>query len=241
MLQKTRGIVFHTTDYSETSIVAKIYTEDFGVQSYLVNSVRKRHAKVRASLFQPLTLVEVVAYNKERGGLQRISEIRNTVQYRDIPFDPVKSSMVLFLNEVLYRSVREEESNPTLFEFLFNSLQVLDLQSPLNPSYHLLFLLRLTRFLGFFPHGNYTAINSIFNLQDGVFQAVPPSHPHFLISSESEYFYRLLEWTGENEFVPEMKSELRRLLIERVLEYYRLHIGGFGEVRSHLILEQVWS
>ena len=87
MLQKTRGIVFHTTDYSETSIIAKIYTESFGVQSCLVNGVRKRNAKTRSGIFQPLSLVELVFYHKERGGIQRVSEIRNAPQYNSIPFD----------------------------------------------------------------------------------------------------------------------------------------------------------
>jgi DNA repair protein RecO (recombination protein O) len=241
MLHKTRGIVFHTTDYSETSIVAKIYTEMFGVQSYLVNSVRKKNAKTRSNIFQPLSLVEMVVYHKERGGLQRISEIRNTPQYRSIPFDVSKSSILLFLHEVLYRAIREEDSNPTLFEYLFSALQLLDVQSESNPNFHLLFLLRLTRLLGFYPHGEYSQDSPIFNLQEGVYQSQFPPHPFYLTTPLSSRFGELVNACGDLTAHCSLSSEEKRILIDRLLEYYRLHIDGFGEVRSHRVLEQVWA
>ena len=99
MLHKTRGIVFHHTDYSETSVVAKIYTELFGLQSYLVNSVRKKNAKVKQHVFQPLTLVEMVVYHKERSGLKRLADAKNSPVLKSIAFDIRKSSVILFMNE----------------------------------------------------------------------------------------------------------------------------------------------
>ena len=98
MLHKTRGIVFSYTEYRETSLIVKIYTELFGIQSYIVNGVRKKNAKLNVGWFQPLTLVELVVYHKERHGLQRISEIRPMPALRDIPFYVIKSAIVLFLN-----------------------------------------------------------------------------------------------------------------------------------------------
>lgn len=241
MLHKTRGIVLHTTDYSETSIVAKVYTEAFGMQSYLVNSVRSRKARFRPSLFQPLSLLEMVVYHKERGGLQRISEIRNVPQYREIPFDPVKSSMLLFLNEMLYKCVREEEPNSALFEYLFNSLQVLDLQSPASRDFHLLFLIRLARYLGFYPSGAYSEETPVFNLQEGDYQSGIPAHPFYLRGPESAYFSKLIESSSDLSSEIEMPLEVKRELIDRTIEYYRLHIEGFGELKSHKVLESVWS
>ena len=241
MLQKSRGIIFHTTDYSETSIIAKIYTEDFGLQSFLVNSVRKKNARIRTSIFQPLSLVELVFYHKNRGGLQRISEIRNTIPYREIPFDSIKSSMVLFLNEVLYRSVKEEAPNQGLFEFLFNSLQLLDVETSSRGNFHLVFLIRLTRYLGFFPHGQYSENSKVFDLKEGTFQSGIPMHPHFLNDAESLAFSTLLATAGNIEATYHLNHDMKRILLDKLLEYYRLHIEGFGEIRSHKILEQVWS
>jgi len=240
MLHKTRGIVFHTTDFSETSIIAKIYTESFGVQSYLVNSVRKKNAKTRSNVFQPLSLVEMVVYHKERGGIQRVAEIRNAPQYKSIPFDVFKSSIVLFLNEVLYRSVKEEDENTDLFEFLYNTLQLLDLQPQAGSSFHLLFLLRLTRFLGFHPNGRYSDEAPVFDLQEGVFRPSHPPHPFYLDSTLARKFDELIAAGTDLSVNPEMTAEDRRMLIERMLEYYRHHIDGFGEVRSHKVLEEIW-
>lgn len=241
MLHKTRGIVFQTTDYSETSVIARIYTEAFGVQSYLVNSVRKRNARTRSNVFQPLSLVDMVAYHKERGGIQRLSEIRNHPAYRSIPFDVFKSSMALFLHEVLNRSVREEDSNPPLFEFLSSALQVLDLQPKAGSDFHLLFLLRLTRFLGFYPNGRHTPQAQVFDLQEGVYRQDRPTHPYFIEPPLSIHFDRLVEACGDLTSETALGAVDRRLLIERILEYYHLHIGGFGEVRSHKILEAVFD
>ncbi|MFM2206365.1 MAG: hypothetical protein RL213_340 [Bacteroidota bacterium] len=241
MLHKTRGIVFHTTDYSETSIIAKVYTEAFGVQSYLVNSVRKRNARTRPHLFQPLSQVEMVVYHKERGGIQRVSEIRNSPAYKDIPFDVYKSAMVFFLNEVLYRSVREEDSNPSLFEFVSSALQLLDLQPKTGSDFHLLFLLRLTRFLGFYPNGRYVSDAPVFDLQEGVYRTSPPAHPFFIESPLSLKFDALLEACSDLNSDASLLVEERRALIERILEYYRLHVAGFGEIRSHKVLEEVFG
>jgi DNA repair protein RecO (recombination protein O) len=241
MLHKTRGIIFHTTEYSETSIIAKVYTELFGVQSYIVNGVRKKKAKTRSNVFQPLTLVEMVVYHNERGGLQRLSEIRIVQPYKSIPFDIRKSSMVIFLDEILYRSLKEENSNPVLFEYLSSALQLLDLQPNAGNSFHLLFLLRLTRFLGFFPNGRFSDGAPYFDLQEGIYKSVSPSHPFFLEAALSEKFDRLVEGCGDLTSDLQLTSEERRNLLERTLEYYRLHIDGMGEVRSHRILEEVFA
>jgi DNA repair protein RecO (recombination protein O) len=241
MLHKTRGIVFHYTDYSETSIVAKIYTELFGLQSYIVNSVRKKNAKVKQHLFQPLTLVEMVVYHKERGGLQRIAEVRARPVLTQIPFNTLKSSIVLFLNEVLYKSIREEESNPSLFDFLFNTIQLLDLLDLPSNDFHLLFLIQLTKYLGFFPSDNYDKNRSIFNLQDGEFQnAIPPS-PLYLAEPMSGYFFDLIRKSPNLSASLHIPISEKRQLLERILEYYQLHVAGFGTVKSHKILESVWN
>ncbi|MFM8431992.1 MAG: DNA repair protein RecO [Bacteroidota bacterium] len=241
MLQKTRGIVLKTTDYSETSLVVKIYTEDFGLQSYIVNSVRKKNAKFRSGLFEPLTQVELVAYHKESGGLQRISEIRNGVRYMSIPFDPVKSSMVIFLNELLYRTLREGEGDQSLYGYLSNSLELLDLQQPVSNAFHFSFLLGLTRHLGFQPNGFCTPLTPYFDLQGGSFCSEPPLHPHYLDREESALLDGLLRATMSSLKYPSMDAAVKRKLLDRLVDYFRLHVAGLGEIRSHKVLEEIWD
>lgn len=241
MLHKTRGIIFHTTDFSESSLIVKIYTELYGLQSYIVNSVRKKNARVRPSVFQSLSLVEMVVYHKERSGLQRISEIRQSPSLRTIPFDVLKSSMTLFLNEVLYKSIREEEANAQLFDFLFHSIQWLDVHEPANPDFHLLFLLQLSKYLGFYPTDNFSDATPIFNLQEGGFQNITPPHPFFLKPPLSEHFFKILRHLPDFSALLAIPANEKRELIERILEYYQLHISGFGNIKSHKVLEQIWE
>ena len=118
MLHKTRGIIFKTTDYSESSVIVQIFTEKFGMQSYLINGVKKPKAKIRQSSLQPLHLVEMVVYHKPAGNVQRISELRQAPVFHTIPYDVVKSSLVMFLDEVLYKSIRQQSSDQILFEYI---------------------------------------------------------------------------------------------------------------------------
>jgi DNA repair protein RecO (recombination protein O) len=241
MLHKTRGIVFSFTEYRETSLIVKIYTELFGLQSYIVNSVRKKNARQHAATFQPLTPVDLVVYHKDKPGIQRISEIRPSPPLRDIPFNVVKSTIALFLDEVLCKVVREEEGNPLLFEFIFNSLQQLDVQQPVSADFHLLFLIRLSRHIGFYPIQNHSELNPFFNLQDGKFQSSIPLHPYYLDESSSTRFAKLIQQSADLSSTLGYVQEEKKILIENVLEYFRLHIEGFGQVKSHKVLEQIFS
>jgi DNA repair protein RecO (recombination protein O) len=129
MLHKTRGIVFRIIRYSDTSIIANIYTESFGLRSYLVNGVHGKKAKIKASLFQPLALVEMNVTNREKSTMHRINDVMPVHTWTSIPYDIRKSSVLMFINEMLYKSVREEEANPALFEFISHAVQILDLSS----------------------------------------------------------------------------------------------------------------
>jgi len=239
MLHKTRGIVLVTSEFGETSLVVQIYTELFGIQSYLVNSVRKKHARIHSNIFQPLTPVDLVVYHKERPGLQRISDIRPNPTLVNIPFDVLKSSMVFFLDEVLFKSIREVESNPQLFDFIFDSIQWLDGPHSAGSDFHLLFLMQLSRFLGFAPTQNYTSEKNIFNLKEGRFQEAHPDHPHYISAPLSGYFASLINARFSHTL--NISTSERRTLVSSMLEYYELHIEGFGKIKSQKVLEQVWE
>ena len=241
MLHKTRGIVFSYTEYRETSLIVKIYTELFGIQSYIVNSVRKKNAKLNVGWFQPLTLVDLVVYHKERHGLQRIAEIRPMPPLKDIPFDVIKSAIILFIDEVLCKTIKEEEENQLLFEFLFNTIQLFDIQQPASNDFHLLFLIRLTRYLGFYPIQNFNQATPYFNLIDGKFQSEIPLHPYYLNEKAALNFSNLILNSADFSAKLNLPGEEKRTLIENLLEYYRLHVPNFSNVKSHKVLEQIFD
>ncbi|MCD4664768.1 MAG: DNA repair protein RecO [Bacteroidales bacterium] len=169
MLHKTRGIVLNKVKYSETSLIVKIYTELFGLQSYLIRGIRNKKSKIKPSLLQHLALIELIVYHKEKKSIQHIKEIKSAYQFKSVPFDIRKSSIIIFLNEILYKVIKEEESNKSLFEFLFNTIQILDINEKGVSDFHLIFLVQLTKFLGFFPKNNFSKTRDNFNLEDGEF------------------------------------------------------------------------
>jgi len=239
MLHKTRGIVFKTTDYGESSVIVQIFTDKFGLQSYIINGVKKPRARISRNMLQPLHLLDLVVYHKSTGQVQRISELRNSPVLQSIPYNVIKSSIVLFLNEVLYKAVKQQSAEESLFDFIFNAIEWLDNQTEGLANFHLLFLTRLTRYLGFYPD---QAINADYlDMKNGVFSKYKPEGFSYLSPPHTQNFYSLLQCSFENLGLLKFSNDERRYLVQKLLEYYALHIESFGNIRSHEILEEVLS
>jgi|WetSurMetagenome_2_1015567.scaffolds.fasta_scaffold39865_1 DNA repair protein RecO (recombination protein O) len=241
MLHKTKGIVLHSIKYSETSLIVRIYTELFGLQSYLVKGARSAKSKLKPVLFQPLTLLDLVVYRKEKSSLQSIREIQISIPYQTIPFDIRKSTIALYLDEILYKAVREEEPNPELFEFLWNSFQMLDTMEGPFSGFHLVFTIKLTRFLGFYPGENEDAAGRLFNLREGIFLDSIPEYEQALDQQDTALLRRLMKCTMDQPTDPGFTSGERNRMLDVLLRYYQLHLPGFQGFRSHEILRQVLS
>src|SRR6187401_292767 len=149
MLHKTRGVVFRFTRYGETSIIVNIFTEMFGLQSYIVNGVRSASARNKIALYQPLTLLELIVYHRPNANINRIKEARCLHPYQTITSDVRKSAIALFLNELLNKTVKDESHAADLCTFMINSFVMLDAIDRNAENFHLFFMIRLSRLLGF--------------------------------------------------------------------------------------------
>ncbi|MEI6889217.1 MAG: DNA repair protein RecO [Bacteroidales bacterium] len=241
MLITTKGIVLHTVKYSETSIIVRIYTEARGLQSYLFKGIRKEKAKTKAGLFQPLTLLEIVAGMKERNTLHTAREVRLFQPYLSIPFDILKSSVALYINELLYKAVREEETNNELFGYLWKSCLLLDSTENNLNCFPLVFTSELTRFLGIQPQPGFSEKKPVFNLRESHFQPLIPEKDAFVRPEYGKLFHSLIITTIENQSELHFKPEVRRSLLDSLLIYYQLHLPGFKPMNSHHILHTVLS
>ncbi len=241
MLHNTRGIVIHTQKFSETSLIAKIYTELFGLQSYLIKGIRSSRSKIKPALFQPLTILELSVYHKERASLQSLKDVQIAWPYQTLPFDIAKSSLALFIDELIYKTIREEESHPELFHFLQDACVVLDTIQENFQHFHLHFSIRLTQYLGFMPHNNYSLRDRFFDLQEGYFTATIPAHVHYLTEEESRMFHQLIATEDDDWGNLPFTTKGRDVLLEKILLYYQLHVAGFSGVQSHHILHTVLS
>jgi DNA repair protein RecO (recombination protein O) len=220
LLHKTRGIVFRFTKYGETSIIVTIFTELFGLQSYIVNGVRSKSAKGQIALYQPLMLLDLVVYHKENANILRIKEVKCFHQYASLLTDIRKSTQALFLNEIINKAIKEQSHAQDICSFLFDSFEVLDRLTSNYENFHLIFLIKLSRFLGFGPH-----------------------HAHELLIGrvldvkEESILQQMLQ-ADYAEVIP-MTNSQRRNVLDLVLRFYTDHIENFGEVRSILVLREV--
>lgn len=239
MLYKTSGIILRTTKYSETSLIVKIITPDFGVKSYIVNGIRNKKSKFKAPVFQALTVVDMVISNTDKAKLQRISEINILYPYIDIPYNIIKRSILFFLNEILYKAIREQHPDENLFEFIKSSLQILDLKQDNYSNFHIFFMIQLSRYLGFFPEGQHATATSVFDLQEGRFVDCLPNHPHYMNVMQSSLLNELIlaEYTTIHQL--KIDKNQRRQLVQAIIKFYQLHINSFGEIKSLGVLEEV--
>lgn len=222
MLHKTRGIVFRFTKYGDSSIIVTIFTELFGLQTYIVNGVRSKSAKGKISLYQPLTLLDLVVYYKENASIKRIKEIKCLHQYQTLHTDIRKSSIAMFINEILNKTVKDESHAQEVFDFLVHALIHLDHQGKNFENFHLIFLIKLTRFLGFGAHNPEEVLEG-----------------RLLSTADEALLTRLVTADFEDAF--EITNEQRRILLDAILRFYAAHIDSLGEIRSVQVLKEIMS
>ncbi|QEM06536.1 DNA repair protein RecO [Mucilaginibacter rubeus] len=239
MLHKTRGIIFRATDYGESSVIVQIFTEKFGLQSYIINSAKKPKAKIGRNMLQPLHLLDLVVYHKNTGSVQRISELKNAPVLLSIPYDVIKSCIAIFLNEVLYKAIKQQSPDENLFDFIFSAIEWLDHQTESVANFHLIFLTRLTRYLGFYPDRYMAGEADYFDIKNGQFTRYKPESISYLSPPHTDNFRLVLQTSFEDMHLLKLSNDERRYLVQKLLEYYAMHIEGFGNIKSADVLEEV--
>jgi DNA repair protein RecO (recombination protein O) len=229
MLHKTRGIGLSYLRYRESSIITKIYTEAFGIQTYIVNGVRSSKSKNnRIALFQPLTLLDMVVYHKNKEDtVHRISELKCYAPFHSIPFDVIKSSLALFITEILGKTLREEESNELLFRFIEESILYLDDAETNFENFHIQFLMQLASYLGF---GIETVDDLERELKSNHYPQIPDHVEHQVIEQ--------LLFSDYGLSIPLDRARRIRVL-EKLIFFYKIHMETLGEIRSMEVLREV--
>lgn len=239
MLYSTRGIIFHTVPYSDSRVIAKVYTQDFGLLSFIVSVSRSKSGKIKSPLLQALTQVDLRIGKKEKSHLHSVRDITLAVPYAHLHTDIVKTTIALFTAEVLYKTVREEEQNQTLFTYISSSLLALDVAHEGVANFHLVFMLQLTRFLGFYPQENTAGASALFDLTNGTFVAATTGHFSFLDPVESRLFEAVFNTDFEHMHELQWNAEKRRIALNAILRYYEAHVPGMPKIVAHEILAAV--
>jgi DNA repair protein RecO (recombination protein O) len=239
MLIKTRGIVFRVVKFGETSVIADIYTEERGLQSYILNSVRVAKPKFSSALVQIMALVEMVAYAKEGKDLQHVKEMKAAYPFQSIPFEVMKGAVGTFMAELAQKTIKESESNPPLFHYLYQSFIFLDTTKESIANLHLCFALHLCTYLGFLPEQPQEAYPQYFDLREGIFCDMAPLHSDFLGLHEATILRHLLATSIEESHHLQLSTEERRSFLKSIIKYYELHTPNFTELRAISVLQTV--
>lgn len=244
MIHKTKGIVLRTIKYGETSVVVNIFTELFGIQSYLVNGIRTTgRSSAKAHFFQPTSILEMQVYHNELKNLQRIKEFKWNYLYKNILSDVTKNAVALYMTELLHKCLKQPENNADLFQFCEDAFMQLDVaDETVTANFPLFFCLQLTQFFGLRLADDYSEHNSILDLQEGRFIKITPHHPHFLEGDYSFYISQILKAQHPQELTEiRLNKFIRKNILFALQNFYCMHIQDFGVMKTLPILHEVLS
>ncbi|QSW87140.1 DNA repair protein RecO [Flavobacterium endoglycinae] len=237
MLVKTKAIVISSLKFQEKSLIVKCFTLSNGLKSYFVrDAFSSRKANQKIAYFQPFSILEIEAVHKNKGTLENFKEIKSAVPFQSIHTDIVKSTMVMFLSEMLHYSIQEEEKNEQLFVFLETALTWLDHHDEIS-NFHLILLLEITKYLGFYPDVSEIDL-PFFEINEGIFTLFQKAN--VLSEHETNLFKKLLELKFDNDQKVFHVAE-RQILLKILIDYYSLHLEGFKKPKSLDILKEVFS
>jgi len=240
MLVKVEGVIIRAIKYGETSLIFDMYTAQYGVVSFIVNGARKAKSRLSASLFQLMNWLELIAYVKDPAGLNRVKEAQLLFHYSSISFEIPKSSIGLFMTEVVQKTIKENEANPELYDFLHHAYTSLDESTNPISNFHIVFLLQLTQYLGFLPNGRHSDESPYFHLMSGTF--VHEAHPMYTLPPPlSDLISQFLDQDFEGAHTVALSKEMRKKVLNDILVFYRLHLEKFPEINTHKILAEVFS
>lgn len=242
MTHKTKGIVLRTIKYGETSVVVTIFTELFGVQTYMVNGVRTtKKSSAKANHFQPGAILDLIVYHNDLQTMQRIKEFKWDFLYQQILSDVIKNSIALYMVELLQKCLHQPEQNTALFYFCEDVLIQLDAANKaVTANMALYFSLHLTHFFGFKMNDDYDNNQQVLDFKEGRFVAEQPAHPDFIDGEQAIITSQLLKVMQPFELEDiKLHHETRRKLLLHYQDYYALHIPDFGQMKTLAILHEV--
>lgn len=236
MLYKSKAVVLHKINYSDTSIIVHLFTEKIGKQTFIIKGAKRKNAKLKSSLFQPLFLLEIEASHSPSKNLQILKEVRIEPVLHSITENLNKSAISIFLAEILFHSLNEELNSNEIFNYIYNSIQILELTEHNISNFHIQFLIGLTKYLGFYPDNNFK--ETYFDLINGTFSNTIPLHNHYIDKEVSGLLQKFLKRSSQESI--SLTSEQRFLLLQKIIEYYKIHIPSFGDIKSLDVLNALF-
>lgn len=250
MLVKTEAIVLHSIKFGESRLIVDMFTREVGRVSFAVPIPKTSKGRLKKQYFQPMTLLEITCDMRQSAQLQKLKDARLLAAYASIPFSPEKLAITLFTAEFLCHALRSEQQNEPLFVYLYDSMLWLDIAETGYANFHLTFLIRMSRFLGFYPNLSSLSPNPspkgeendlFFDLREGRFCTTAPTHRDFLQSTDARRIHTLMRMDFPTMHLFRLSRQERNRITEVLLHYYQLHIPQFPELKSLDVLKELWT
>ena len=240
MLTKTKAVVLRAIKYGERQLIVDLLTEQAGRVSCIVRVPTTSRGRNKKQLYQPMTLLDMECDLRPQASLQRVRDVRLETPYSSIPFDAYKLPMTLFLSEFLLHATRGEQQNAALFRFVAASMQWLDAATQPVPNFHLVFVMQLARFIGFSPNLDNYREGCLFDLRNATFCTEPPPHADFLPADEAATLQQLMRLRYATMHLFRLSREQRNHILDRLTDYYRLHVPAFPELHSLPVVQELF-
>ena len=241
VLVKTEAIVLHSFKYGESRLIVEMFTREAGRLSFAIPIPKTSKGRLKKQYFQPMTLLEVECDVRQRTQLQKLKDARMLATYTSIPFSPEKLAITLFTAEFLYHALRSEQQDQLLFAYICGSMQWLDAATTGYTNFHLTFLMRMSRFLGFYPNLDDYVDGCVFDLRTATFSLQVPTHRDFLSPDDSHRIHTLMRMDFPTMHLYRLSHDERNRIVDVLLQYYRLHIPQFPELKSLSVLQELWA
>ena len=240
MLEKTKCIALNPVKYSDTGIIARLYSKEYGRLSLMIKGINSRKKGKRSIVFQPLFVLDLEIYYKSARELQILKESTVSFAPYNIYSDVKKSCVAMFLGEVLASILKEESPNAELFDFIENSIKYYDQSSDGFANFHLAFLAGLSAFLGIEPSGKTDSSQIFFDMKNGCFSETPPMHEHYSNAENSSILARIFASSFDSVKDISLSGHQRNEILEELLRYYNLHLSGLNCIKSLEVLKEIF-
>lgn len=242
MLLNTKGIVIRSIKYGETSLICDIYTQHWGMRSYIIHGVRQAKSKISNLLLRPSALIDLVVYHNEDKKLNNIKEVKPSYIYERLPFSVKHGAIALFMCELLQKTLKEAEANETLFDFLQASFIDLDKSTEIASSFYLIFMAQLSFYLGFGPDVETFKADSVFDYRNGIFLINNNKNDaiSYFDTISSQHLVDVYCTPLQEAASLSIPAAQRNKLYENLMDYYSFHIAGIVQLQSYLVLNSIF-
>jgi len=241
MLEKTKGIVLHQIKYTDSGIIVQMYTQKFGRQSFLIKGMRNRKTGKHNILFQPMFILDIELYYKPTRDMQSLKEFSVSFTPYNIYNNIKKSSVAIFLGEVLTSVLKEESPHEELFEFIEESIIYFDKSKEGYANFHIAFLAGLSSFLGFEPGPRLDSEDAFFDMTNGIFVSIPPVHGNYANEEITDILADFFVASYDTISNIALTGRMRNDVLEALVKFYSLHLPGLKKIKSLEVLKEVFS